>query len=62
MYYKMFKRVFDLIERKYGYPVRWQHLHGEGFAAMIMDMDTKQLPGKLRTTYEEYITNLLLIY
>jgi hypothetical protein len=46
MYYEMFKRVFTLIETKFGYPVRWQHLHGEGFTALVMDMDTKQLPGK----------------
>jgi hypothetical protein len=46
MYYQMFKRVFDLIETRFGYPVRWQHLHQEGFGALVMDMDTKQLPGK----------------
>lgn len=46
MYYQMFKRVFALIKRKYNYSVRWKHLHGEGFAALVMDMDTKQLSGK----------------
>jgi hypothetical protein len=47
MYYQMFKRVFTLIETRFGYPVRWQHLHQEGFGALVMDMDTKQLPGSL---------------
>lgn len=46
--------VFTLIEDKFGYHVRWQHLHSEGFAAMVMDMDTKQLPGK------EYVLNILV--
>ena len=45
MYYQMFKRVFTLIERKLHTSIRWEHIHKEGFAAMVMDMDTKQLPG-----------------
>jgi hypothetical protein len=53
MYYRMFTRVFSLIAERLQTPVRWQHLHGDGFAAMVMDMDTKQLPGK-------YIINILI--
>lgn len=45
MYYQMFKRVFTLIKTKYNYPIRWQHLHGEGFAALVIDINAKQLPG-----------------
>jgi hypothetical protein len=47
MYYQLFTRVFELIERQYGFTIRWQHIHGVGFAAMVMDMDTKQLAGSL---------------
>ena len=52
MYYQMFQRVFALIENKFGFQVRWQHLHGEGFTALVMDMDTKQLPGILSDRVE----------
>jgi hypothetical protein len=51
----MFKRVFSIIEERLQTPVHWQHLHGDGFAAMVMDMDTKQLPG-------ESIINIFLTY
>jgi hypothetical protein len=44
MYYRMFKRIFELISNL-GFDVRWQHLDGTGFSALVMDMDTKQLPG-----------------
>jgi hypothetical protein len=47
MYYRLFTRVFELIEQRFGFVVRWQHIHGEGFSAMVMDMDTKQLPGMI---------------
>lgn len=53
MYHKMFTRVFSLIEERLETPVHWQHLHGDGFTAMVMDMDTKQLPG-------EYIIDTLI--
>ena len=52
MYYQMFKRVFALIEERFSHRVRWQHLHGEGFTALVMDMDTKQLPGKTSNAFE----------
>lgn len=50
MYYQLFTRVFRLIEERFGFTVRWQHIHGEGFGALVMDMDTKQLPGRLSRT------------
>jgi hypothetical protein len=53
MYYKMFTRVFSLIAERLQTSIHWQHLHGDGFAAMVMDMDTKQLPG-------EYIIDILI--
>jgi len=53
MYYRMFTRVFSLIEERLQVVIHWQHLHGDGFAAMVMDMDTKQLPG-------ECVTNMFL--
>ena len=59
MYYRMFTRVFSLIEERLQTSVHWQYLHGDGFAAMVMDMDTKQLPG---TIHYERIDNLLLTY
>lgn len=46
MYYKMFTRVFSLIAERLETSIHWKHLHGNGFTAMVMDMDTKQLPGK----------------
>lgn len=50
----MFTRVFELIQ-SYGLKVQWEHLDGRGFRALIMDMDTKQLPGIY------YIPNIFLI-
>jgi hypothetical protein len=55
MYHRMFTRVFSLMEERLQTSIHWQHLHGDGFAAMVMDMDTKQLPG-------ESIANILLIH
>jgi len=49
----MFTRVFSLIAERLQTSISWQHLHGDGFAAMVMDMDTKQLPGK-------YIIDILI--
>jgi len=46
MYHRMFTRVFSLMEERLQTSIHWQHLHGDGFTAMVMDMDTKQLPGE----------------
>jgi hypothetical protein len=59
MYYQLFTRVFRLIEERFNYRIRWRLLHNEGFSAMVMDMDTKQLPGNTLKTLYERINNLL---
>jgi hypothetical protein len=47
MYTRLFKQVFQLVEQQLGESVKWRHLHGTGFGCMVMDMDSKQLSGKL---------------
>jgi hypothetical protein len=52
MYYEVFTQVFKLVGKVCETPIRWQHIHGEGFVSVTMDMDTKQMPGKpLGTCY-----------
>lgn len=51
MYHAVFLRVFQLIEEKTGVQVHWRHIHGDGYAAAVMDMDTKQVPGKMFQIY-----------
>lgn len=46
MYYELFTRVFKVLSRITGKPVYWQHLHGSGFGALVMDMDSKQMSGR----------------
>jgi hypothetical protein len=46
MYQDLFQRLFNVITLRLGRPIRWQHLHGDGFAAVISDMDAKQVTGK----------------
>lgn len=47
MYSRLFKKVFELCAEHLGSPIKWLHLHKEGFSTMVMDMDSKQLSGKL---------------
>lgn len=46
MYFYTFQRIFTAWE-KCGYRVYWAYLHQVGFKAVVMDMDTKQLPGNV---------------
>ena len=45
----MFKHVFRIITELCNQSVTWKHLNqnGTGFGALIIDMDSKQLTGKL---------------
>jgi len=47
MYQKAFTAFFQTVEERSGQPVRWQHLHARGFYGITVDMDTKQMAGKL---------------
>ena len=45
MYQRLFSRAFTLIYRITRQQVRFHHLHNQGFKAVVMDMDSKQLKG-----------------
>lgn len=44
MYFEMFIIVFRLLAQ-WGARIQWEYIHGTGLQAILMDMDTKQLPG-----------------
>ena len=46
MYTRMFTRVFQLIHERLQVEIHWKHIHGDGFHAVVMDMDSKQCSGK----------------
>jgi hypothetical protein len=46
MYENLFQDLFPLIEEASGTPVRWQHIHGSGIEAVLVDMCHKQASGK----------------
>lgn len=58
IYYQLFTKVFTILEQLTQKPVQWKHLHGSGFGALVMDMDSKQMSGM----YVQYIHNILLMY
>ncbi|KAF2809704.1 uncharacterized protein BDZ99DRAFT_387971, partial [Mytilinidion resinicola] len=45
LYERMFSMFFDTVSKLFEVPILWFHIHGRGFRAMVMDMDTKQMPG-----------------
>lgn len=45
-YYRLFKRVFSLIQEKTGESIKFHYLHQAGFRSIVTDMDTKQREGK----------------
>lgn len=45
MYEIAFTRFFSLVAERGGQPVRWFHLHTEGFYGITVDMDSKQMAG-----------------
>jgi hypothetical protein len=58
MYYELFSRLFQTIERVCETEIRWQHIHGDGFVCATMDMDTKQMPGNISLTRPEHVSNI----
>jgi hypothetical protein len=46
-YFYMFKTVFRIMGTLCQTEVKWQHIHGSGFGALVMDMDSKQLLGNV---------------
>jgi hypothetical protein len=44
-YARMFKQAFQIIGDLCQKEVKWIHIHGTGFGALVMDMDSKQLSG-----------------
>jgi hypothetical protein len=46
MYEYLFQNIFPLIEETSGTAVRWQHIHGSGIEAALVDMCNKQASGK----------------
>ncbi|OCK85458.1 hypothetical protein K432DRAFT_33984 [Lepidopterella palustris CBS 459.81] len=45
MYKRVFQHFFQIVEDQYQIPIRWQHLHGSGFQAVVLDQDSKQYAG-----------------
>ncbi|OXV06169.1 hypothetical protein Egran_06063 [Elaphomyces granulatus] len=45
MYEYLFQNIFPLIEETSGAAVRWQHIHGSGIEAVLVDMCHKQASG-----------------
>ena len=46
MYKELFQRLFNTVYERLQTPITWQHIHGSGFAAVVSDMDAKQVVGK----------------
>ncbi|BCR90382.1 uncharacterized protein ACHE_60268A [Aspergillus chevalieri] len=51
-YYRLFKRVFQVIANVTGQSVCFWHIHQEGFQGIICDMDNKQTSGLGKYLYE----------
>jgi hypothetical protein len=51
IYTYMFREVFRIVGSLCQTEVKWQHLHGTGLRALVMDMDSKQLSGNILTIY-----------
>ncbi|KAN0068919.1 hypothetical protein V8E54_013088 [Elaphomyces granulatus] len=45
MYEYLFQNIFPLIEETSGAAVRWQHIHGSGIEAVLVDMCNKEASG-----------------
>ena len=56
-YLRIFRRFFDLIAQSTGQLNQWGTIHNSGWQAIVVDMDTKQYPGK--ATYKLDINWLL---
>ena len=41
----MFKQVFNLANERLQRPIHFHHIHGDGFVAVVSDLDWKQLKG-----------------
>jgi len=44
-YHLLFERVFAIVEKVTGNPVRFRHLHGVGINGVVADMDWAQMQG-----------------
>lgn len=58
MYLRVLQFFFSLLKDRFQIDIRWYHLHGSGFRAIIMDQDPKQYAGII---YSEYIPNIFLM-
>jgi hypothetical protein len=47
MYKSQFKLFFLKIAERAGVSIQWYHLHTNGFYGTTIDMDSKQMAGKL---------------
>lgn len=56
-YYLFFSRLFDLIERLTSKPFLFHYQCGQGLKAILMDMDSKQMSGKIK-----HVIGTLLIW
>ena len=45
----LFQNIFPLIEETSGAAVQWQHIHGSGIEAVLVDMCNKQASGKFHS-------------
>ena len=57
-----FERVFHLLSERLQKRIRWKHIHGgeEGFEAVISDMDSKQMAGKISRSKLEHVANVFV--
>lgn len=59
IYEEAFKQIFGLISVRLEKEVKWQHLHGGGFGAVVTDMDKEQLEVNILLIHSEYNLNKL---
>lgn len=57
LYSKAFTMLFTWVKTLTNEDVRWLHLHGSGIIGVTVDMDGKQMSGKLFSTLYEPIPN-----
>jgi len=56
-YKRMFQETFRIIGSLCQREVQWKHIHGTGFGALVLDMDSAQFKGNIFQIYSKYITN-----
>jgi hypothetical protein len=58
IYEEAFKALFRLISNQLNRDIHWRHIHGDGVAAVVTDMDQAQLKGNGFIIDLEFIANI----